>query len=331
MNGLSYYSNMKPRKSVAVLLFDDVNAIDVTGPIEVFATAKASDGSKPYVITSWSIGDRQVRTESGLSLVADSQVPRQPNADILIIPGGAGIREEKTLNAISIWLRRNQTRFGEIVTICTGAYALAEAGLADGLAIATHWAHADDLKKTYPQVDVDADALFIRGRHISTSGGVTAGIDLALDMVQDDLGDRAATDVARELVVFLRRQGAQAQFSLPLQMQSKADDRLSEVCHWASANLQSDLSVEALAERAGLSSRQFARKFQGAFGATPAAYIKRLRLDTGRTLLGQGVPIAQAAYSVGFETVNGFRRAFELMFGVGPGEYQKHFQGREPK
>ena len=319
---------MNSNRSIAILLFDNVNAVDVTGPIEVFASARSVDGSSAYSINSWSIDETQVKTESGLCLMADSKIPNQASTDILIVPGGAGIREKKTLNKISRWLRENHTHFGELLSICTGAYALAEAGLVDGYTVTTHWAHANDLQKRYPAINVDSGALFLRGQHISSSGGVTAGIDLALDIVQDDLGERAAMNAARELVVFLRRQGTQAQFSLPLQMQSKAHNRLSEVCHWAAANLQSDLSVETLAERAGLSPRQFARKFQDELGTSPGAYIKCLRLDTGRTLLSQGVTITRVTHSVGFRTTNGFRRAFEKNFGVNPSEYQNHFRRR---
>lgn len=321
---------MSRKISVAVLLYDRVNAIDVTGPVEVFATAKGADGVPAYSIITWSIGaSKQVVTESGLTLQADRSAPQTAHADILIVPGGEGIREGKTLSEVSDWLSANRNAFGQVVSICTGAYALAEAGFFDDQIASTHWAHAADLQSKYPSIQVDADALFVRGPKVSSSGGVTAGIDLALDLVQEDLGEHSAMAVARELVVYLRRPGAQAQFSLPLQLQSKSGDKLNEVCLWAAANLAEDLTVETLAHRAGLSARQFSRRFQQAYDTPPATFIKILRLDEARQRLGQGVSIKQTAQSVGFASIDGFRKAFEQRFGLGPRDYQKHFRERK--
>lgn len=317
---------MNAARSIAILLFEDVNAIDVTGPIEVFATARDSNGHCPYKIESWAIGAVTVQTESGLKLCADRRVPLEPSADILLIPGGRGIRDSSTLRLLSDWLQSHQNKFSRIASVCTGAYALAEAGLLDGCDVVTHWAYAADLQKRYPSVCVKEDSLFLNQGRICSSGGVTSGIDLALDLVQRDISEKAAMDVAREMVVFLKRPGAQTQFSLPLKMQTTNSERLSEVCRWAASNLDADLSVEALAGRAGLSSRQFARRFRAAFGVPPATYIKHVRLDAGRTLLGQGVSISKSAYAVGFASADGFRRAFEKRFGVFPSAYQKHFR-----
>lgn len=322
-------NSMQNPKTIAILIFDKVNAIDVTGPAEVFATARDASGACPYKLKTWSIGEREVKSESGLVLLANQSAPKRPAADLLIVPGGEGVREPATLSALADWLSKHHHRMGHIISICTGAYALAEAGLLDERTVTTHWAHARDLQSRYPEVDVDADALFIRGEDVSSSGGVTAGIDLALDFVQTDLGERAAMAVARELVVFLRRPGAQAQFSLPLQMQTVSDDRLGEVCRWAAGNLEADLSVETLAKHAGLSPRQFTRRFKEIFGTTPATHIKYLRLDAGRTLIGQGVSIERTAHSVGFASADGFSRAFEQKFGIFPSHYQRHFRELE--
>ena len=273
----------------------------------------------------WGIDRLEVATESGLTLCADRLAPRFPAADLLLVPGGKGVRSPRTLAKLSAWLAEHQHNFGRIVSVCTGAYALAEAGLLDGRRVTTHWAHARDLQARYPNIEVLADALYLCDDKYYSSGGVTAGIDLALELIQQDLGNRAATRVARELVVYLRRTGTQKQFSMPLQLQATASNRLHEVCQWAACNLEQDLSVAALASRVGLSSRHFSRRFLAEFGLPPAAYIKRLRLDTGRTLLEQGVSILRTVGACGFGSVDGFRRAFEDQFGIPPGEYQSRF------
>ncbi len=320
---------MARKRNIAVLLFPSVNALDVAGPVEAFATALDDRGQRAYAIETWALGDKIVRSESGLSLCADRAIPKKPSADILLIPGGEGLREPGTLEPIAAWLKQHAHRIPRIVSVCTGAYALAASGLADGRTLATHWAFADDLQRRYPSVRVNADALFLKDGRFYSSGGVTAGLDLALDLIEQDVGRQAAMGVARQLVVFLRRTGTQAQFSKPLQMQTKAPGQLAEVCQWAASNLDQNLAIEALAGRMGLSVRQFSRRFRESFGESPAAYIKRLRLDTGRTMLAQGLSISQTAHAVGFASQDGFRRAFEDRFGLTPGEYQKRFRQEE--
>ncbi|MEM9304697.1 MAG: helix-turn-helix domain-containing protein [Pseudomonadota bacterium] len=308
-----------------VLLFDRVNAIDVAGPIEVFATARKACGAAPYETSTWSLDGRGVVTESGLQLLPDGAAEPVGHASTLIVPGGAGVREPESLRRLSAWLRANHASFDRIVSVCTGAYALAEAGLLDRRMIATHWAHAEDLRRRYPSIWVDADALFLGDAGIYTSGGVTSGIDLALELVARDLGHAAATAVARELVVFVRRSGKQSQFSEPLRMQSQAPDRLAEVCTWAANNLDKNLSVETLAERARLSQRQLSRRFHRTYGASPAAVVRRLRIDAARLLLEQGVTVQRAAAAVGFASVDGFRRAFDDVLGLSPRQYRDRF------
>lgn len=306
-------------------MFNGVNAVDVAGPLEAFATVRGEDGAPLYGPRVWSIGARDVRSESGLRLCADGAAPKRAHGDLLIVPGGAGVREPETLERLAAWLKHNHAGFKRVAAVCTGAYALAESGLVEGRTIATHWAHARDLQRRYPSVRVDADALFRKDGRFYSSGGVTAGIDLALELIEADFGAQAAMKAARELVVFLRRTGAQAQYSEPLKMQATAAGRLKDVCRWAAANLAADLSVEALAARAGLSARQFSRRFQEAFGQAPAGYIKTMRLDAARTLLAQGASVAQAAEGAGFASADAFRRAFEQHFGVAPSAYRQRF------
>ncbi|MEL7311309.1 MAG: DJ-1/PfpI family protein [Pseudomonadota bacterium] len=310
---------------IAVLLFDGVNAIDVTGPTEVFASARLASGECPYEIETWTSGDREVRCESGLRLLADRSMNTRRRADLLLIPGGRGIREPRTLTQCASWLKRNQARFNRVVSVCTGAYVLAAAGVVDGMRITTHWAFAKALQNEFPKVDVCADRLFERSGKFWTSGGVTAGIDLALQIVSEDVGRRAAMEVARELVVFLRRSGHQSQFSEPLKTQASAPAHLDNALSWAVGRLGETMTVEQLAARSGLSTRQFSRSFKQAYGTSPATYLKRMRLDRARTLLSQGNTVTQTAHSVGFETEDGLRRAFLSAYGVTPSRYRARF------
>lgn len=316
---------MNTKRKVVFLLYDQVNAIDIAGPAEAFASITHRDGRKAYQIVSWAVGDLVVRTESGIRMCADRDLPSKPKADILIVPGGKGIREPEILHRTAKWLGKHSTQFERIAAVCTGAYALAESGLVDGCSITTHWAHAKDLQSQYPKVLVDADSLFLQDGRYYSSGGVTSGIDLALDLIEADFGSSAAMNAARELVVFLRRPGSQAQYSLPLEFQSGAPSALADTCNWAAGNLDSDLSVEALAMHAGLSPRHFSRSFRKAFGTPPASFVKRLRLDAGRTLLSQGVGLARIAAATNFKSTDGFSRAFESEFGVLPSEYRRRF------
>lgn len=232
-------------RTVAILLFDGVNSLDVAGPAEAFAFVRHADGTPVYRILTWGMGEGVVRSESGLRLAADGPAPDGATGDLLIIPGGPGAREPETLRAIAAWLRANQSGFRRVASVCTGAYPLAESGLMDGRTITTHWAYAAGLRQRYPRVKVRSDLLFSRDGKFYSSGGVTAGIDLALELIEADCGARAAMDTARELVVFLRRTGSQAQFSEPLKMQAQTGGDLAEVCLWAANNLGGDLSVEA--------------------------------------------------------------------------------------
>jgi transcriptional regulator GlxA family with amidase domain len=324
---------LRPRRPlrVAVLLFEGVNSIDVAGPLEAFASVLQDDRlTKGYEITTWSLGSLRVRSECGLQLAADIKAPDRPQAELLLVPGGPGVREPGTLASLGKWLSAHHRQFPRIASVCTGAYALAQSGLVDNRTVTTHWAHAVDLRRKFPNVHVTDDVLHTRDGKFYSSGGVTAGIDLALSLIEADWGQRAAMDAARELVVFLRRTGSQAQFSEPLKLQTQAHDRLGDVCVWASNNLGADLSVEELASRANLSPRQFSRRFKQTFGSSPAQYIATLRLDAARTALStSGASVEQIAHTSGYDSVDGFRRAFERRYQLNPAEYQRRFGMRE--
>jgi transcriptional regulator GlxA family with amidase domain len=213
-----------------------------------------------------------------------------------------------------------------VAAVCTGIYPLAESGLLDGCSATTHWRYADDVKTRWPRVRVDSDAIFIKAGNLYTSAGVTAGIDLALALVEEDLGGVTALAVARELVVYLKRAGGQLQYSAPLHFQRSATGEFREIASWMVEHMGDDLTVEALAERMQCSPRHFARRFKAVFGSTPARFVERLRLDAARWRLMEGdVAIEALGASVGYQSSDAFRRAFERHFGVAPTEYRERF------
>jgi transcriptional regulator GlxA family with amidase domain len=213
-----------------------------------------------------------------------------------------------------------------IVSVCTGAFVLAEAGLLDGRRATTHWAACDMLARRFPLVEVDPEPIFVRDGNVVTSAGVTAGMDLALALVEDDLGRDAALTIARHLVMFLRRPGNQTQFSEQLSAQLAHREPIREVQRWVADNPAVDLTVDALARRANLSPRQFARAFAAEVGVTPGKYVDRVRLETARRLLEDtGDGVAEIARRCGYGTAESMRRAFLRTVGVGPAEYRRRF------
>ena len=207
---------------------------------------------------------------------------------------------------------------------CTGIYGLAATGLLDGRRVTTHWRFAADVAKRFPKLKMEPNALFVKDAPFYSSAGITAGIDLALALIEEDFGSKIALSVAREMVVYLKRSGGQEQYSEPLRFQVEHQDRLGEVACWLSANLSDDLSVEHLAQRACLSPRHFSRRFKQTFLTTPADFVEKARLDEARKrLAGAGRSLSQVADSVGFDSADAFRRAFTRRFGVTPGAYRR--------
>jgi len=246
-----------------------------------------------------------------------------------VVPGGRGARPGHA--EVVAWLRRHGPRTQRLTSVCTGAFLLAEAGLLDGRRVTTHWAYAEALARQFPAVTVDPEPIFVRDGPVVTSAGVTAGIDLALALVEEDIGREAALDVARHLVVFLRRPGGQAQFSAQLHAQLARRRPLRDVQHWITERPAADLSVERLAARAGLSPRQFARSFAAETGMTPGRYVDRVRLEAARRELEDtGAGVEQVARSCGYGTPETMRRAFIRALGLSPAGYRQRFQARIP-
>jgi transcriptional regulator GlxA family with amidase domain len=316
-------------RGVLIVLFDGVQSLDVTGPLEVFAGAasfQAGRGADGYSITTASLGGRPVTSTSGLSLIPATNLGEcgADPIDTLVVPGGGGTARPDP--ELIEWLRAHGPQARRVTSVCTGAFLLAAAGLLDGRNATTHWAYADSLARQFPAVNVHPDPIFVRDGQIATSAGVTAGIDLALALVEEDLGHAAALAVARSLVVYLRRPGGQAQFSTHLQTQYAQRAPLREMQHWITEHPSADLSVNALAARAGLSARQFARAFTAETGISPGRFVGRVRLEAARRMLEDSDRgVIQVARACGYGTSEAMRRAFVQSLGVPPADYRHRF------
>ncbi|MFB7916875.1 GlxA family transcriptional regulator [Streptomyces sp. NPDC056061] len=312
------------QRSVLVVLFDDVQSLDVTGPVEVFDGASHFPGAA-YALRTASLDGSPVRTSSGLVLVPDTSLADAEPPHTLLVPGGRGTRSPDP--ELVDWLRDHAPRAERLVSVCTGALLLAAAGLLDGHRVTTHWTVCDHLARAHPAVEVDPEPIFVRDGRLATSAGVTAGIDLTLALVEEDHGRDVALRVARHLVVFLCRPGNQAQFSAQLVAQTARREPLREVQHWITEHPAEDLTVEALAARARLSPRHFARAFRAETGLTPGRYVDRVRMEHARRLLEDTSDgVAGVAHASGYGTPEAMRRAFLKALGTAPAEYRRRFR-----
>jgi transcriptional regulator GlxA family with amidase domain len=320
-----------PRRRIGILGFENLQALDLIGPADVFgsdalAAPEFCDGTEPpYEVVVIALRGKKFTASNGVQFTARYTLPTNTALDTLIVPGGSGLRQGDDAARVARWIAARAPRIRRIASVCTGIYGLAPTGLLDGREVATHWAFVDDLQRRFPKLRVDRDALFHKDGRFYTSAGITAGIDLALAMVEEDLGPEAALAVAREMVVYLKRSGGQNQYSEPLRFQVESSDRFADLVAWIPANLRADLSIDALARRACLSVRQFARAFKERFDVTPAAFVEEARLtEACRRLAARRSTIETVARSVGYASDDAFRRAFERRFGVSP----RHYRGR---
>jgi len=323
-------TGLRTRTRIGVIGFDGITALDLTGPAEVFAMARLDDAGgathPAYEVVTLGLTGRPFTAESGLTFKPRHTLETSPDLDTLIVPGGCGLRNPRTNARIAGFIRARAPRIRRIASVCTGIYGLAATGLLDGRRVTTHWRFARDVAERFPKLRMDADALFVKDGSFYTAAGVTAGIDLALALVEEDHGSAVALTVAREMVVYLKRSGGQEQYSEPLQFQVESTDKLAELAAWIRGHLRQDLSVEALAERACLCPRQFTRRFTSVFQRTPAAFVEDLRLsEAQRRLATRSLTIDGVASSVGFRSADAFRRAFERRFGVTPTAYRRQF------
>ncbi|KWO85063.1 AraC family transcriptional regulator [Burkholderia ubonensis] len=318
-------------RSIFVLAFPGAQLLDVTGPLQVFASvnelALERGQAAPYAPRVVAADAGPVATSSGLVVIADSLRSAGGYPDTVIVAGGMGVHAASRDARLIRWVRRQAERSRRVASVCTGAFLLAEAGLLDGRRAVTHWTRCDELAARYPRIRVEADPIFIREGALWTSAGVTAGIDLALALVEEDLGRTIALDVARELVVFLKRPGGQAQFSAMLSMQ-QSGDRFAELHAWIAEHLAADLSVPVLAERARMSERSFVRHYRAETGRTPARAVEQIRIETAQRLLGDtSWPVKRIADRCGFGSEETLRRSFVRVLGVTPQGYRERFAG----
>ena len=302
-------------------------ALDALGPHEVFALARTESGEPAYDVRLVGPQAGPVRSESGARLYAEAPLA-EVSPHTLVVPGSAMGPGAACLHPdVSAALGPALGSVRRIVGICTGAFALAAAGVLDGRRATTHWSRARDLERDHPQVQVEVDAIFVHDGPVWTSAGVTAGIDLALALVEEDHGRAAALAVARELVVFLRRPGGQSQFSQYLSAPPGTDDRIARVLRWLPDQLHAPLTVPILAERAGMSPRNFRRVFTQTLGLAPARFVEQCRVEAvAGALETSNDTLASLAHRFGFGGEESLRRAFHRWRGVSPRDYRDRFR-----
>jgi transcriptional regulator GlxA family with amidase domain len=315
---------------VEVLAYPAVQLLDVTGPLQVFASANdfmAKAGEpRPYAIRLVAPGGRSIEASAGVALVTDPLSPHATGIDTLIVAGGEGFNAASANTVLIDWVRERTGQARRTVSICTGAFLLAAAGVLDGRRAATHWLYCAELARRFPAVQVESDPIFVRDGSIWTSAGVTAGIDLALALIEEDLGRAMALTVARYLVVFMKRPGGQAQFSEALSLQS-SEDTFGALHDWISKHLAEDLSLPVLASHAGMSERSFSRHYAESTGLTPARAVERLRVEGARRLLSDTrLPVKRISQRCGFGSEETMRRSFLRLLSATPQDYRARFR-----
>lgn len=327
-----------PSRTVACLIFPGVMSLDVVGPMQVFGSANAErtgHGLPPaYLLQLLAQAPGPVMTSAGFALVADCAWDSQEPArlDTVLVAGGDGVEAQLGHTGLRDWLRCAEPQVRRLGSVCSGALLLAQAGLLDGLRATTHWCRLDQMRQQHPDVQVDEDCLHTYDAaspvygHLFTSAGVTAGIDLALALVEADLGRPMALAVARRLVMFMRRPGGQAQFSAMLAPEIRHAPRLAALLDWIPSQLGGDLSLDALAERACMPPRTLTRVFQRELGVSPARYVERVRVEAASTLLAQAqASVSTVARLCGFEHPENLRRSFHKHRAVSPQAYAQRF------
>lgn len=318
----------KPRR-IEILAFPGVQLLDVAGPLQVFATANViaakSNGVTPYELQVVAPKGTPITTSAGLGLVT-APLPRvRSTLDTLLMAGGAGVRKAATDKVLVKWVQGRAAQARRVASVCTGAFLLGAAGLLDGKRAVTHWTECNELARRFPAARVEPDPIFVQDGAVWSSAGITAGIDLALALVEQDIGREMALAVARHLVVFLKRPGGQAQFSVALSLQS-AEDRFGPLHHWISNHVGGDLSLPTLARQAGMSERSFSRRYVEATGQTPARAVERLRVETARRLLSDTrLPVKRIAERCGFGSEETMRRSFVRTLAATPQDYRARF------
>jgi transcriptional regulator GlxA family with amidase domain len=322
-----------PRR-IVMLGFADAQMLDITGPLEVFARASRwmiDEGitkAPQYEVILTAANRGALAMSSGLTFAVDKSIDDIEGAvDTLMVAGGRGVMDATREPKLIAWLRRMAPRVRRLCSVCTGTFLLAEAGLLNGRSVTTHWRFCETLQRRFSNLKVQTDPIFVRDGRVYTSAGVTAGIDLALALVEEDHGRRVALGVARELVMFLRRPGGQSQFSVQLATQSADREPIRDLQQWIGDHLSEDLSVARLARRAAMSARNFARVFVRETGMTPATFVEKARIEAARRRLEESADTVDLiADTCGFGTRESMRRAFMRALRVPPSAYRNRFR-----
>jgi len=314
-------------RHVVFVVFPNALLLDLSGPLAVFELSceTAPLDSPPYRLTVASESGGLIKTSSGLEIMTRS-ISELNDIDTLVVVGGPGVHQAARQALLVNWLSAHAGQVRRLCAVCTGAFVLASAGLLKERRAVTHWASCDLLQEQHPDITVLPDAIYERDGSVWTSAGATAGIDLALALVEEDQGRREAIRVAKRLVVFLKRAGGQTQFSVPLNLQEADDGGFESLHHWMHDNLSADLRVEALAARAGKSPRTFGRLYRAGTGRTPAKVVEELRLEAARRALEETrLSLKEVANRSGFVDEEKMRRAFQRKLGVSPQDYRSKF------
>jgi transcriptional regulator GlxA family with amidase domain len=314
--------------SVAIAIFPGVQALDVAGPVDVFAEANLFiDSRDRYEVKLLAADSAPLRASNGITLTADETFDRHSAFDLALMAGGPALPESVPDARLTAWLANVASQCPRYGSICTGAFALGHAGLLDGRNVTTHWQHAQQLATQFPKARVDFDRIYLRDDRLVTSAGVTAGIDLALALVTEDHGPQTALKVAKRLVVFSQRQGGQSQFSPYLTAPADETSPVAKVQAHVMANIRHNFTVKQLADVAGMSARNFARVFVQDTGVTPHEFVERARMDAARKLLeSSGAALKTVAYDCGFGTADRMRIVFTKRIGATPKQYRERFR-----
>jgi transcriptional regulator GlxA family with amidase domain len=286
-----------------------------------------------YRVRLASTGEELVTTSSGISLVSHCAIGEiSGRIDTLLVVGGPGMPSQSPDSAVVHWLRTSASRIRRVGSVCTGAFLLGEAGLLKNRTATTHWQWCEALSKRNPETRVEPDRIFVRDENVYTSAGITAGMDLALALVEEDHGAEVALQIARELVLFLRRPGGQSQFSTILKQQAVSNKPIRDLQVWLVNNLAQSITVESMADRVSMSPRNFARTFLRETGITPARFVENLRVDAARRRLEEsGDTMDQIAIHCGFGSLHSVRRAFMRVLGTRPRDYREVFHTAEAR
>jgi transcriptional regulator GlxA family with amidase domain len=319
---------MKRKHDVGVLVFQDVKMLDVAGPSEVFAEANLFGAD--YRISILTVGGADVRASTGLRVAADASALEERRWDTVLVAGGEPFPGMPVSDELVLATRHLAARADRVASICTGAFVLGAAGLLDGKRATTHWRHATELASRHPKARVEPDRIFVHDQGIYTSAGVSAGIDLALSLVEADHGADLARSVARSLVVYMQRAGGQSQFSAALDAPEHATPVVQAVIDRVRSDPSAEYTLDALAHIARVSTRHLSRLFRDEYGASPTKYVETIRVELAKSRLDAGYSVTTAAELCGFGSSESMRRAFVRQLGTSPQQFQRRFLTTQP-